>query len=85
MISSLYCYKVIFPVNCCFSWKKIHRELLEFWSFILHTMYSSGYSNMQPAKAKTLLKYVDQFPWRWSALMNKVLEIPFSLVGNLKE
>ena len=39
---------------------------------------------MQPAKAKTLLKYVDQFPWRWSALMNKVLEMPFSLVGNLK-
>ena len=40
---------------------------------------------MQPAKAKTLLKYVDPFPWRWSALMNIVLEIPFSLVGNLKE
>ena len=45
------------------TWKSIHRKLIRVLVLYLQTMYSSGYSEMQPAKAKTPLKYVDLFPW----------------------
>ena len=50
------------PPQFSFLRKKIHKGPTEFWTLFTYTVF---FRSMQPARAKTLVYYVDQFPWKY--------------------